>query len=63
MVGAPGTLDKWNSKHFADEMREEVRAGVGQADAVLPGRRTYQLFSGYWPGKAGSVPMADFMNY
>jgi hypothetical protein len=63
MAGVAEALENRNSKYFAGEMREEVRAGVGQADAILPSRRNYQLFSSYWPGKAGSIPMADFMNY
>jgi hypothetical protein len=63
MDGIAGSSGNGNPKYFTDEMREEIRTGVGQADAILPGRRTYQLFSGYWPGKAGSVPMADFLNH
>ena len=40
---------------------EAIVAGQGKAFDLLLGRRTYDLFSGYWP-KAPSSPMADSLN-
>ena len=35
---------------FADEVvGEQIRAGVASIDALLLGRKTYDIFAGYWP--------------
>jgi dihydrofolate reductase len=51
-VGRPdGGLD-W---HLADEeLESEALALLCRADAILLGRRTYELFAGYWPAAAAA---------
>jgi len=63
MDGVVEAPEKWASRYFTDEMLERMHVGVGQADAVLLGRRTYEIFAGYWPSKGSNVPMADFLNH
>jgi len=50
------------SQYFNDEMREGIRAGIAQADAVLLGRRTHLDFAEVWPNQGSDVLMADFLN-
>ncbi len=52
----------WRSPYFNDEMWQVIRLGLEKADAVLLGRRTYQLFAELWPRQDSKVPMADFLN-
>jgi dihydrofolate reductase len=59
VVEAP---EKWTSAYFTAEMLETMRAGIAQADAVLLGRRTYEIFARYWPSKGSNGPMAEFLN-
>jgi dihydrofolate reductase len=59
VVEAP---EKWTSAYFTAEMIEAMSAGIAQADAVLLGRRTYEIFAGSWPGKGSNSPMAEFLN-
>ena len=60
IVEAP---EKWTRPYFNQEMLDTMHEGVKQADAVLLGRRTYEMFSRYWPGKGDAVPMAAFLNH
>jgi dihydrofolate reductase len=60
VVESPG---EWGfSRYFNDEMREGIRTGIAQADAVLLGRRTYLDFAELWPKQGSDVLMADFLN-
>lgn len=54
--------EKWTSAYFTKEMSEIMSKGIAQADAVLLGRRTYEIFARYWPGKGSNNPMAAFLN-
>jgi dihydrofolate reductase len=51
----------WAVPHADPAAGEAIVAGQGKAFDLLLGRRTYDLFSGYWP-KAPSSPMADSLN-
>ena len=42
-------------------MEEAIDAAHGEDFDLLLGRRTYDIWSGYWP-KAGKSPMADSLN-
>lgn len=61
--GVVESPEKWTRAYFNNEMLETMQEGVKQADAVLLGRRTYEMFSRYWPSKADTVPMAAFLNH
>lgn len=45
-----------------DEMFAEQTADYGASDALLLGRRTYEVFAASWPQRGGDVPNADWMN-
>jgi len=51
----------WTVPYRTPEGREAMLAAYGDAFDLLLGRRTYDLWSGFWP-KAPSSPMADALN-
>jgi len=51
----------WTMPYRTPAGRDEVLAAQGGQFDLLLGRRTYDLWSGYWP-KAASSPMADGLN-
>jgi dihydrofolate reductase len=54
--------DQWHFPYFNDEMGQEVGAQMAQSDTMLLGRKTYEMFAGYWPQQPSDVEPADFMN-
>jgi dihydrofolate reductase len=57
VVEAP---EKW--VHSDDEMFAAIEAEYALADALLLGRRTYEIFAGSWPERGNDVPNAEWMN-
>ena len=51
----------WSAPHDDPAGGEAIVAAHGDAFDLLLGRRTYDIFSGYWP-KAPKSPMADSLN-
>ncbi len=51
----------WSVPHHDPEAGAAIVAGQGEVFDLLLGRRTYDIFSGYWP-KAENSPMADSLN-
>ena len=45
-----------------DEMFASITAGYGDADALLLGRRTYEIFAASWPERGDEVDNAEWMN-
>ena len=39
----------WQAPLFDDVVGEQVRAGMTELDALILGRKTYDIFAGYWP--------------
>jgi len=39
----------WQAPHMDELVGESVTAGIEAMDALLLGRRTYEIFAGYWP--------------
>jgi dihydrofolate reductase len=39
----------WQAPYADDVVGETVTASISGADALLPGRKTYEIFAGYWP--------------
>ena len=53
--------DDWTAPYRTPAGRDEVLAAHGQSFDLLLGRRTYDIWSGFWP-KAPSSPMSDALN-
>lgn len=45
----------WQAPLFDEVVGEQVDAGMSGMDALLLGRRTYDIFAGYWPNADGSI--------
>jgi len=45
----------WQAPLFDDVVGREVGAGLAAMDALLLGRRTYDIFAGYWPHQDGDI--------
>ncbi|MBI2810713.1 MAG: dihydrofolate reductase family protein [Candidatus Melainabacteria bacterium] len=52
---------EWTAPYRTPAGRDEVFAAHGGSFDLLLGRRTYDIWSGYWP-KAPSSPLADAFN-
>jgi dihydrofolate reductase len=62
-VTLDGVVDAPEKWVMADEeMFAEQTAGYAASDALLLGRRTYEIFAASWPQRASDVPNADWMN-
>jgi dihydrofolate reductase len=60
VVQDPGT---WSMPYFSDDVGRVISENMAAADAMLLGRRTYEEWVGYWPGKtAEDDPFAGFIN-
>lgn len=44
----------WQAPLIDDDVGNQVGAGLASLDALLLGRRTYDIFAGYWPHQEGS---------
>jgi len=51
----------WTAPYRNPAGRDAILAAHGESFDLLLGRRTYDIWSGYWP-KAPSSPMADSLN-
>lgn len=51
----------WTVPHVDPAVGEAIIAAQGKGFDLLLGRRTYDIFAGYWP-KARSSPLADSLN-
>ncbi|MCW2131931.1 dihydrofolate reductase family protein [Arthrobacter sp. VKM Ac-2550] len=48
----------WERPYWDSESGEQVDADVQEADALLLGRTTYDIFRSYWPGKTDEIGQA-----
>jgi len=51
----------WTASYRTPAGRDAIIAAYGESFDLLLGRRTYDIWSGFWP-KAPSSPMADSLN-
>ena len=49
----------WQATYFDDESGEVIGAGIDALDALLLGRKTYDIFAGYWPNRPADDPIAQ----
>ena len=69
VIQAPGGRDEdgdyahggWAMLFFDTAIMEAIVAAQGRSFDLLLGRRTYDIFAGYWP-KAENGPLADGLN-
>ena len=54
-------LGGWQGAYFDDESGEKVSADIERLDALLLGRKTYDIFAGSWPAH-GDDPIAAKFN-
>ncbi|GAA1805304.1 dihydrofolate reductase family protein [Agromyces neolithicus] len=52
----------WQAPYFDDESGEAIGAGIDTLEALLLGRKTYDIFAGYWPNAPADVPIAKKFN-
>src|SRR5436190_10082438 len=57
------SLGGWSMNHWDDKMGQEVLAGiVGKPFDLLLGRKTYDIFAGYWPHQTEPAQIAKPFN-
>jgi len=52
----------WLAPHFDEEGGRSMTSVFERADALLLGRRTWQIFEGYWPHHDGGDPISHGIN-
>lgn len=55
-------LGGWAMPHFDKDAGATVVEEFGRADAFLLGRKTYEIFAGYWPHAHADNPIAAALN-
>src|ERR1700742_4830541 len=55
-------LGGWAMPYFEEESAASVREEFERADAFLLGRKTYEIFAGYWPHADPANPIAAAFN-
>ena len=58
--GVIGTPHLWAGDYFDKEAQQQALEQLLASDAMLMGRRTYEIFAALWPGQAGDY--ADQVN-
>ena len=52
----------WQAPYFDDESGEAIGAGIDRMDALLLGRKTYDIFASFWPDRGEEDPIASTFN-
>jgi dihydrofolate reductase len=52
----------WQMPFNDDVMGKEADVGMASADAMIFGRKTYEIFAAYWPNQPDDNPFASFLN-
>jgi dihydrofolate reductase len=52
----------WSAPYFDDDMGNTVQASMEKATAYLLGRKTYDIFAGYWPTATEDLEIAEILN-
>jgi dihydrofolate reductase len=52
----------WAMPYFDEAMGKAAGEGMGSAGGLVLGRRTYEIFAGYWPHEGDDAPFAGFLN-
>lgn len=72
VLQAPGAADEdrssgfehggWQMPYVDDAAGAEITRGMDASDALLLGRRTYDIFAAFWPHQPEDDPMAARIN-
>ena len=52
----------WQGPYSDDQVGAAIGEGIDRMDALLLGRRTYDIFAGYWPDQGAANPFATKLN-
>jgi dihydrofolate reductase len=52
----------WQGAYFDDESGESIGAGIDRLQALLLGRKTYDIFAAFWPNAGDDDPIAMKFN-
>jgi dihydrofolate reductase len=52
----------WQAPYFDEESGKVITEHTARLEALLLGRKTYELFAAYWPQAAGEDPIAARLN-
>lgn len=52
----------WQQEYFDDALGQAVMSGLSASGGCLLGRRTYEIFAGFWPTAPADDPIAPIMN-
>jgi dihydrofolate reductase len=52
----------WQAAYFDEGTGEVIMGGINRMDALLLGRRTYDIFAAYWPDRGDQDPVAAKFN-
>lgn len=52
----------WSMNYWDEQMGEIMDGQFAEADALLLGRKTYEIFAAYWPNQPDDDPMATILN-
>jgi dihydrofolate reductase len=55
-------LGGWQGAYSDDAVGEAIGAGIDRMDSLLLGRRTYEIFAGYWPKQGDDFAIAAKLN-
>ena len=55
-------LGGWQGAYSDHETGEAIGAGIDRMDALLLGRKTYDIFAAYWPNRGEDDPIAGTFN-
>jgi dihydrofolate reductase len=72
VMQAPGSPDEdreggfdqggWQMQFFDEDQMKVVSEGIAETDAYLFGRKTYEIFAGFWPTQPDDDPFAATLN-
>jgi dihydrofolate reductase len=56
------TFGGWQAPYSDDGAGEVIFEQAARMDALLLGRRTYEIFAGYWPKASEQIPFTGLLN-
>ena len=57
--GVMNHMDKWHFGYVNDETAQITYDQLASCDAMLMGRKTYEIYAATWPTREGAYPESD----